>query len=143
MSEGASAARTPVHLWVVGVLGVLWNAYGCFDYLMKQTSASYLAALPPEQSTMLTQMPWWANVVWAIGVWAGLLGCILLLLRSRWAAHVFRLSLLGAAVGTAYQVRQLPQPMKSSDWVLTIAILMVCVALLIYARWQTARGVLR
>ena len=143
MNEGsASGAHVPAHLWIVGALGVVWNAYGCFDYSMKQASASYLASLPPEQATMLTQMPLWANVVWAIGVWGGLLGCILLLLRRRWAAHAFRVSLLGAAIGTAYQVRHLP-PMQSTDWILTIAILMVCVALLIYARWQTARGVLR
>lgn len=143
MSEESAVVRVPVHLWIVGALGVLWNAYGCFDYSMKQASSSYLASLPPEQATMLTQMPLWANVVWAIGVWGGLLGCLLLLLRRRWAAHAFRLSLLGAAVGTAYQVRHLPQPMNAADWVLTIAILMVCVALLIYARWQTARGLLR
>jgi hypothetical protein len=144
MNERASATvRAPAHLWIVGVLGVLWNAYGCFDYLMKQVGgASYLAALPLAEATMLAQMPLWANAAWAIGVWGGLLGCVLLLLRRRWAAPAFRLSLLGAALGTAYQVRHLP-PMNSTDWVLTIAILMVCVALLIYARWQTARGNLR
>ena len=144
MNEPASATvRAPAHLWIVGVLGVLWNAYGCFDYEMKQAGGpTYLAALPPAEATMLAQMAVWANVAWAIGVWGGLLGCVLLLLRRRWAAHAFRLSLLGAALGTAYQVRHLP-PMNSTDWALTIAILMVCVALLIYARWQTARGILR
>lgn len=146
MSEGSTTIRPPVHLWIVGVLSLLWNVYGCFDYLMKQSrNASYLASLPAEKVAVITQMPIWVNVAWAVGVWAGLLGCVLLLLRKRWAIHAFRLSLLGAAVGTAYQVRALPTTYVSTitEWVLTIAILLVCVALLVYARWQTARGVLR
>ena len=147
MSEESTAVRhPPVHLWIVGVLSLLWNAYGCFDYLMKQTrNAGYLASLSAEQAAVITQMPVWVDVAWAIGVWAGLLGSALLLLRKRWATHAFRLSLLGAAIGTAYQVRALPATYvaTTTEWVLTIAILMVCVVLLIYARWQTARGVLR
>ena len=26
-------ARAPMHLWIVGVLSLLWNAMGVFDYL--------------------------------------------------------------------------------------------------------------
>ena len=26
------ATKAPVHLWIVGILAVLWNAIGCFDY---------------------------------------------------------------------------------------------------------------
>ena len=25
-------AKAPVHLWIVGILAVLWNAVGAFDY---------------------------------------------------------------------------------------------------------------
>ena len=31
------SAKTPVHLWIVGALATVWNAFGAFDYLMTQT----------------------------------------------------------------------------------------------------------
>jgi len=29
--------KTPIHLWVVGILAILWNSIGAVDYLMTQT----------------------------------------------------------------------------------------------------------
>ena len=31
-----SSVKTPVHLWVVGILAVLWNSAGAFDYSATQ-----------------------------------------------------------------------------------------------------------
>ncbi len=37
---------TPTHLWIVGVLSLLWNLFGCYDYLMSELSpASYFASM--------------------------------------------------------------------------------------------------
>jgi hypothetical protein len=41
-------------------------------------------------------MPAWMTGVWAIGVWGALAGSVLLLLRSKWAVHVFAASLAGS-----------------------------------------------
>ena len=32
--QQAVSARTPAHLWIVGALATLWNAFGAYDYLM-------------------------------------------------------------------------------------------------------------
>ena len=34
MGGEAMEDRTPVHLWIVAILATIWNAFGCFDYLM-------------------------------------------------------------------------------------------------------------
>jgi len=31
---GGRLARVPWHLWVVGVVAVLWNSIGAYDYVM-------------------------------------------------------------------------------------------------------------
>jgi len=31
--ESGTRPRTPVHLWIIGVLALLWNMMGAFDYL--------------------------------------------------------------------------------------------------------------
>ena len=43
--------------------------------------------------------PFYAQFGWGLGVWMGLLGSVLLLMRNRWAVPVLGLSLLGAVLG--------------------------------------------
>lgn len=96
MTETTSmTTRTPWHLWVVGVIAVLWNAYGGYDYTMSMTQgATYMAAsgMTPDQIAYYDTMPVWMTAVWAIGVWGGVLGSLLLLLRNKLAFPVFALS---------------------------------------------------
>ena len=42
--------KAPWHLWVVGIVALLWSAGGAFDYVMTQTrNEEYLAAFTEEQ----------------------------------------------------------------------------------------------
>ena len=87
--------RTPWHLWVVGVIAVLWNAYGGYDYTMSMIQgATYMAAsgMTPDQIAYYDTMPVWMTGVWAIGVWGGVLGSLLLLMRNKLAFPVFAVS---------------------------------------------------
>ena len=43
------ATKAPWHLWVVVVLGLIWNGFGGYDYTMSQSrNAEYLAQFPPK-----------------------------------------------------------------------------------------------
>jgi peptidoglycan/LPS O-acetylase OafA/YrhL len=46
--------------------------------------------------------PAWMTADWAIGVWGGLLAALLLLARTRYAFHLFALSLIAFLVMLAY-----------------------------------------
>lgn len=94
--------KKPWHLWVVGVLSLLWNAMGAFDYLAtKLPIKSYMAQFTPEQLAFFNGFPLWVNATWAIAVWFSVLGSLLLLLRKRIALPVFWLS-LSAMMATAF-----------------------------------------
>ncbi|HEX8641265.1 MAG TPA: hypothetical protein VF704_08920 [Allosphingosinicella sp.] len=141
------AARTPVHLWAVGVLSALWNAFGATDYTMTQTrNPAWMANLTPEQVAWLDQAPVIAHASWAFGVWGALLGSLLLLARSRHAVAAFAVSLAGLAVNTIYQ---LTAPMPSGHMeggaalALHAAIWAIAIFLLVYAWRMRRRGVLR
>ena len=46
--QQAASARTPVHLWVVGILSLLWSCFGAYDYLMtRMRNIDYLANAMP------------------------------------------------------------------------------------------------
>ncbi len=147
-----SRARTPVHLWIVGVLALLWNAIGCYDYLMTRLrNTDYLESMMPtvDPNAVLAwvdDFPLYAQFGWGLGVWGGLLGAILLLARSRWAVLVLGLSLLGAVLGLGYQALIAP-PMPGMEGGLGTAmpylIIGIALALFLYARSMRANGVLR
>ena len=141
--------RTPAHLWIVGLLAVLWNGFGGYDYLMTQTAnADYfdMIGFTDAQRAYVESFPAWMNGAWAVGVWGGLLGALLLLARSRWAVTAFALSLLGLALGTLYQyVLSSPPPEMSSTFIIAMNLLIwaVAIGLLIYAMRMRRAGVLR
>lgn len=36
--ELAAKQSAPAHLWVIGTISLLWNTFGCYDYLMSHVS---------------------------------------------------------------------------------------------------------
>lgn len=150
--EEATVARTPAHLWVVGLLATLWNGFGAYDYLMTRArNTDYLAGMMPsvDPQAMLDWVdafPIWAQFGWGLGVWGGMAGALLLLIRSRFAAHAFGLSLIGAVLGLGYQIVAAPPLPGAEGAMFTImpyVIILVAALLLYYAADMAKKGVLR
>jgi hypothetical protein len=144
-AQNASAA-TPKHLWIIGIVSLLWNGMGAFDYLMTQTrNAAYMGQFTPEQLEYYYGFPAWAVSAWAIAVWGAVLGSILLLARRRLAVPVFAVSLVAMVVTTIYNFA-LSDGLAIMDGVgpliFSIMIFLVAVGLLVYARAMAGRGVL-
>lgn len=141
--------KTPIHLWIVGIGSLLWNAGGAVDYVMTRTNApEYLAAQPPERLAMLQDAPMWFGVTWALGVWFSIIGSLLLLLRSRFAGSAFALSLLGLLGSSVYtygiaEGGSMVAAAGLAAVAFTVAIPVILILLWIYARTMTKRGVLR
>lgn len=99
----ATARRTPWHLWLIGILGALWNAVGAFDYVMTQTrNESYMSQFTPEQLEYFYGFPGWVVAFWALAVWGGVLGTLLLLLRKRLAVPVLLVSFVSMVITAVY-----------------------------------------
>ena len=145
--QDSGIRRTPRHLWVVGVVALLWNAVGAMDYFMTQTkNVAYMSQFTPEQLAFFSGFPTWVVATWAIAVWAGVLGAVLLLLRKRLAVPVFLVSLL-AMVITAFHNYVLSDGMEvmGGDAMalgFTVVIFVVAIALFVYARAMQKRGTL-
>lgn len=144
--------KTPWHIWLVGAVSLLWNAGGAYDYVMARTQNPAYVEMVPEASradflAYLDAMPVWASTGWALGVWASILGSMLILLRSRQAASAFAVSLAGLAVNAAYTYgvaeTDLAMLAGPSAKLFTAAIVVILVALLWYALRQRNAGHLR
>ena len=64
------------------------------NYIM-QANPETVATMPDVYQTIINGRPAWATAAFAIGVFGGAVGCILLLLRRSVAVQVLVLSLLG------------------------------------------------
>lgn len=140
--------KTPVHLWIVGVVSLLWNAIGATDYTMtKLQNAAWLAQFTAEQRLYFDSFPFWANVGWALGVWGSVAGSVLLLLRSRHAVTALAVSLAGLLISSLYQFgvarAQVVKIMTTEAWVVTALIWIIAIALFLYAGRMRSRDVLR
>lgn len=142
-TDALSRNAAPWHLWVVGIVSLLWNAVGVFSYMMTELGQLASLGMTPEQIAYFEAFPAWATAFWALGVWGCLLGSILLLARSRHAVTAFGVSIVGL-VGTAvfsYLVSDVPDDLQSVP--LDIAIWAITFGLFFYARRQAANAVLR
>ncbi len=140
--------KTPIHLWIIGVLALIWNFGGVFDYVaVKFRMESYISQMPEGGMAFLDAAPAWYSAAWAIGVWFSLIGALLLLLRSRLAPSAFGMSFLGLVIASIYSfVIADSSPMRDAGMgamLFTLAIYVVLIILYLYARAMTRRGVLR
>ena len=147
MSGMGERVSTPWHLWVVGVVTLLWNSFGCVDYTMTQTRQDEWFAqmgMTAAQLEYFNAMPAWTHAAWAIGVWGGALGGILLLLRRKWAVPVFVASFLGWLAGAIYAFA-LSDGLEAMGpmWPMQIVIGGACVFFIWYAWMMEKKGVLR
>lgn len=150
--QQAVSARTPVHVWIVGILSLLWGCFGAYDYTMtRMRNTDYIKSAMPGVDpnaalAWVDSMPMYAQIGWGLGVWGGLLGGVLLLMRSRWAMWALGVSLLGAVVGLGYQIALAPPLPGAEGFMVTgmpYVIIAVAAAFFVYARAMVAKGVLR
>lgn len=143
----AQAGKTPWHLWAVGLVGLLWNAYGGYDYFMTKTKGEdYLRSLNMTEAQIAhyAAMPAWMTAVWAVGVWGALLGTALLLLRSKFAVPVFAASLIAFVASVVYSAFIAPVPgMGATMWIMYGIIFAGCAFFLWYAARARKLGHIR
>jgi hypothetical protein len=140
--------KTPLHLWIVGIVSLLWNLVGGADFVMTVSgNQAYLSNFTPEQLEYFASYPAWSILSWGLGTLGSVAGSLLLLLRSRHAVTAFALSLIGIAVTSLYSY--VLSPISMSDLVgpgtaiFSLLIAAIAVALLVYALRLRASGLLR
>jgi hypothetical protein len=89
--------RKPSNLfWVISSIALVWNLMGVFNYLDQAFMTNkVLEVLPKEQQILYQDVPVWVTAAFAIAVFSGTLGSLLLLLKKKNASTFFIISFLG------------------------------------------------
>lgn len=128
-----NTVKTPIHLWIVGILALLWNAIGAFDYAATQLKLDfYMSQFTSEQLDYFYAFPSWVDACWAIAVWSSLLGALALLMRKAWAAWLFGIAILAMAVTSVYNFVLSNGAEIMGDGATTFAVVIWVIALFLY-----------
>ena len=127
----------------VAVVALLFEAFGCFMYI-SQVTADH-AALPLDQRALWDATPTWMIAAYALAVWVGLAGAVLLVLRRKLAVPLLLASLVAVIVQFSglFLVPQLRQTVPDTALVAPIALIVCCYLIFLFARLALKRGWLR
>ncbi|GAB4188417.1 MAG: hypothetical protein Tsb002_14690 [Wenzhouxiangellaceae bacterium] len=138
--------KPPTWFWVVGSLALLWNLMGVFAYVAQVTmSAEDLAAMPEAQRVLYETVPAWATAAFALAVFGGALGCLLLLLRRSWAFAALVISLVAVLVQMyhAFFMSKSFEVFGPGSMIMPLMVIIIAILLVWLARKATRAGWLR
>ncbi|MCB0462416.1 MAG: hypothetical protein R2816_07655 [Flavobacteriaceae bacterium] len=135
-----------IAFWIIGIIALLWNGMGVYNYLIQayQTEA-YTSSITEDQMAFMESLPSWNTALFALAVFSGLIGTILMLMRKKSAVSLFILSFVTATIGQIYWLfgtNAVEVFSESMPYVMPIIIIVFCLFLVWYSRNQKAKGVL-
>ncbi len=122
--------------WTIGIVALIWNVMGVINFFA-QMNADALAAYPEAARALVEGRPAWATGAFAIAVFGGALGCLLLLLRKSAAFYLFIASLLGVIVTN---IHTLGVAGSTEIWVGSVMSLAVAAFLIWYSKQAGNKG---
>lgn len=138
--------KPPVWFWAVSALLLVWNLMGVVAYVRQaMMTPEALQAMPEAERMLLMATPAWVTAAFAFAVFGGVAGCLLLLLRSRWALVMLMLSLIGVIVQMAYVffMSKSIEVYGPGGMVMPAMMIVLSILLMWLARRARARGWLR
>ena len=96
MNITARTMTLPRWFWICAGLGLTWNLFGVAQFLgtaLATQEGLMMGGMTEAQAELYFGLPVWMNAAFAIGVFGGLLGSALLLLRRKQAVPVLAVSL--------------------------------------------------
>ena len=135
MSEITATAPAPAWLRIVALLGLLWNLFGVFQYLVT------VGVVPGADEAAVAAMPSWVTGAFAIAVFGGALGCLGLLMLKRWAKMLLLISLVCVLAMDlwTFALSGLGGTMAGPELGVTIAVVLVAV-LLVWLAYRADRS---
>ena len=133
----------PWHIWVVGLMTLMWNGYCVSRFLMVQAGFVEAAALRVSEMAVFADMPTWATAFWAMWVIGSVTGSALALLRSQGAVTALLVAAVGM-VGTSIYLAVLhANPANIYAMPITLSTVIITIASLLYVRRAALMNVLR
>lgn len=131
--------------WLIAAVTLIWNVLGCINFVM-QMNSEVVAQMAETHRAIIAGRPWWATAAFALAVFGGAAGCLLLLLKKSVAFHVLIASLLGVVVTMIHTlgIPGLASSLSPFEMVMMVLMPLVVAVFLVWYAWQArTRGWIR
>lgn len=139
-----SSSRAPYWLLAASLGGIAWNVFGAVQFAgaLTATEASLIASgLTAEQAAVMTGYPGWMTLAFAVGVFGGLLGSMLLLFRRGAAQSVLAASFVAyVALWIGDAAHSVFAAMGTPQVVILSTVVAIAAALLVLSRHPAAKA---
>ncbi len=138
-------APRPVAGWFMSaaIASLLFMALGCVMYLTHVLADP--DSLPLDQRSAYLAEPLWVTAAYAVAVWVGLAGTVLLVMKRKLAEPLLLVSVIAVLVWLAglLLVPELRESMSANDLVVAIVVAALTWTVFWFARHSRQRGWLR
>jgi putative Mn2+ efflux pump MntP len=138
-------APRPLAGWYLpaAIASLLFMILGCAAYLMHVTADP--AQMPPDQRAAYDALPVWVTAAFAVAVWAGAAGALLLVLRRKLAEPLLLVSLVAVLMWLAGMMltARVRDSMSTNDWIVPIVVATLTWTIFWFARHSRQREWLR
>jgi hypothetical protein len=122
----SQAGKPPIWFWIVSALALIWNAMGVNAYLQQAyNTEGHQAQYTTEQLDMISNQPSWFTAAFALAVFGGAIGCLLLLLRKRLASTVLLISFVAIIIQMSYITFSLKMADMMTPMIVVVGALLV------------------
>jgi hypothetical protein len=145
-TESSHKASPPVWFWVISIIALLWFLMDMSAFFMRVLMTDdVIKAMPKNQQHLYRNMPLWVNIVFAGEVFGGVLGCVGLLLRKKWALPLFAVSILGVLSQTfhVYFLSDAISTMGTPAVVMPLLAILIGIGMIVLAKSAISKGWLR
>lgn len=134
-----TAAKPGLLYWIVTLAGLVWLALNAPPYI-EQMNPSNWSQFPYTIHDMLVARPMLIWIALSVALFGGMLGCVLMLLRQRFAPLVLGAAFVCCAIRTVYFIATKPSASNAPSTLPVLILLAVLAVLFWYARKAQARG---
>ena len=139
--------KTPMSHWLIAGAALIWNLFGLMVYVstVSATPEDLAAVYSEAEIRFLESIPVWATSANAIAVTAGVLACVLLLMRRSLAMPMFIVSFVGLVVQDlhSFVLNDVTAVFGMVPAYIQLTVMIIAIALIFYTWRLGKKGMLR
>jgi hypothetical protein len=145
-TESPHNITPPAWFWVISIIALLWFLMDMSAFFTRVLMTDdVIKAMPENQQHLYRNMPLWVNIVFAGEVFGGVLGCVGLLVKRKWALPLFAVSILGVLSQTfhVYFLSDAISTMGTPAVVMPLLAIVIGIGMIVAAKSAISKGWLR
>lgn len=139
----SEAIVIPSWFKVVAIIALIWNLLGVLAFVGQMViTPEMLAALPTAEQELYSSTPIWVTVAFAVAVFAGAFGSLLLLLKKTLATPILIFSLVGVLMQNIHSffMSKSFEVYGAGGMVMPVIVILIAIYLVLLAKKAQAQG---